>query len=135
MTTQIVTKIEMISAAGCANIMPFNPKILFKIIIDGIKNNPCLPIFNIPPINAFPVERYNVAKVNWKPKVKNKMVLYLNAFSPIFITSGSLIIILIISLENMKITIDHIKEYKVVILNCTQNLGHKIGGVVFSWVN
>ena len=37
MTTQIVTKIEMISAAGCANIMPFNPKILFKIIIDGIK--------------------------------------------------------------------------------------------------
>ena len=60
------------------------------------------------------------------------MVLYLNAFSPIFITSGSLIIILIISLENMKITIDHIKEYKVVILNCTQNLGHKSGGVVFS---
>lgn len=43
------------------------------------------------------------------------MVLYLNAFSPIFITSGSLIIILIISLENIKITIDHIKEYKVVI--------------------
>ena len=39
MTTQIVTKIEMISATGCANIMPFNPKILFKIIIDGIKNN------------------------------------------------------------------------------------------------
>lgn len=59
------------------------------------------------------------------------MVLYLNAFSPIFITSGSLIIILIISLENMKITIDHIKEYKVVILNCTQNLGHKIGGCSF----
>ena len=64
MTTQIVTKIEMISATGCANIIPFNPKILVKIIIDGIKNNPCLPIFNIPPINAFPIERYNVAKVN-----------------------------------------------------------------------
>ena len=31
----------------------------------------------------------------------------------------------------MKITIDHIKEYKVVILNCTQNLGHKIGGCSF----